>query len=96
MDNGFQLLEEKVRKAVELVKRLRQENTSLNEDLGKARRGFRDLERKIDALEKERTAAVDDGQEIDELKDELKRLREERDEIRVRIGRLVEVLEALE
>jgi chromosome segregation ATPase len=96
MDNGFELLEEKVRKAVELVKKLRQENASLTEDLGRARRGFRDLERKLDALEKQRTAVDGDGQAIEELKTELARLRHERGEIRTRIARMVEALEALD
>ena len=38
MENSFELLEDKVRKAVELVKRLRKENRELQDELQSARR----------------------------------------------------------
>ena len=37
MENSFELLEDKVRKAVELVKRLRKENKELQDELQRAR-----------------------------------------------------------
>jgi FtsZ-binding cell division protein ZapB len=58
MENGFELLEDKVRKAVELVKRLRKENKDLRDELGKAQPRLQELEKKVEALDKHRGAAT--------------------------------------
>jgi len=96
MENNFELLEDKVRKAVELVKRLRKENRDLQEELGKTRPRLQDLERKLEAAEKHRGAATADAGKTEALARELKDLRHEREEIRRRIAKLVEALDSLE
>ena len=96
MENNFELLEDKVRKAVELVKRLRTENKGLQDELGKARPRLAELEKKVEALDKSRGAATAEAGKLEALTREVKDLRQERDEIKRRIARLVEALDALE
>ena len=95
MEQGFDLLEEKVRKAAELVKRLRKENKGLEDDLAKANGHLQESEKKLSTLEKERASAKS-GPDRDELQSEVKSLRQQRDEVRKRIERIVEVLESLD
>ncbi len=94
MEHGFDVLEEKVRKAADLVKRLRKENGSLEEDLAKAKGRLQDAEKRLAALEKE--ASSGRGKEAEGLSREVTTLREEREEIRKRIAKLVEVLDGLD
>lgn len=97
MQNSFDVLEEKIRKAVELVNRLRNEKRSLESDLAAMRSRLHDTEKRFVALEKERApGVVDHGQGIEGLERELKALRTEREEVRGRIARLVEVLDGLD
>jgi predicted RNase H-like nuclease (RuvC/YqgF family) len=96
MDDGFKLLEEKVKKAAELVRRLREENRGLAEELGRVRPRLQELEKAIQSLEKQRGASAEEGRKLEALTGEVQRLREERTEVRQRIARLVEVLEGLE
>jgi predicted nucleic acid-binding Zn-ribbon protein len=96
MENNFELLEDKVRKAVELVKRLRKENRDLQDELGKTRPRLQDLEKRLEAAEKHRGAASADAGKAEALARELKDLRHEREEIRRRIAKLVEALDSLE
>ena len=94
MDNGFDLLEEKVRKTADLVKRLRNDNKSLAEELGKARARLNDAEQKLEVLE--RGARNTEGGEAEALRAEVRTLRQEREDVRARIARLVEALEGLD
>jgi chromosome segregation ATPase len=96
METGFQLLEDKVRKAVELVKRLRDENRDLTRDLGVARSRLTALERRLEALEQASAAASADGKQVEGLNEELKRFRHEREQVRTRIAKVVQALEILE
>ena len=96
MENNFELLEDRVRKAVELVKRLRAENKDLHAELGKSRPRLQELEKKVEALDKSRGAATAEAGKVEALTREIKDLRHERDEIRRRIAKLVEALDALE
>jgi predicted RNase H-like nuclease (RuvC/YqgF family) len=96
MDESFDVLEEKVRKAAELVKRLRKENRALDEDLGKARARLEAAEKRLAALEKDAGASHDHGQKLDALGQQLKALQLERGEVRSRIAKLVEVLDSLD
>lgn len=96
MDETFELLEEKVRKAADLVKKLRKENKSLEDDLAKSRARLQEAEKRLDALDKEVQSSAGKGHELESLQKELKALRLEREEIRRRIGKLVEVLETLD
>jgi uncharacterized protein involved in exopolysaccharide biosynthesis len=96
MDDSFKLLEEKVKKAAELVRRLRDENHGLSEELGKVRPRLQELEKSIQSLEKQRGASAEESRKLEALGSEVQRLREERVEVRQRIARLVEVLDGLE
>ncbi len=46
MQDGFELLEEKVKKAAELVKKLRRENKSLEDDLTKSKWKVQEAEKR--------------------------------------------------
>jgi predicted RNase H-like nuclease (RuvC/YqgF family) len=96
MENSFDRLEEKVRKAAELVKRLRKENGSLEEALDGVKVGLQEAEKRLAALEKERSASAGQGKELEGLEREVKALRQQRDEVRHRIEKLVDVLERLD
>jgi FtsZ-binding cell division protein ZapB len=96
MEEGFELLEEKVRKAADLVKRLRKANRELEEERGRLGARVREAEKRLDQIEKHRGAAADDGPRRDALAEQVASLRHEREEIRKRIARLVEVLDGLE
>jgi FtsZ-binding cell division protein ZapB len=82
MDTSFDRLEEKVRKAADVVKRLRKENADLLSRLG--------------AAEKKEGASAETQKQLEGLERELKALRNERTEVKERIARLVEVLDNLE
>jgi chromosome segregation ATPase len=96
MQNSFDVLEEKIRKAVELVNRLRNEKKALESDLAAMRTRLHDTEKRFAALEKERAPGADHGKGVEGLEKELKALRTEREEVRGRIARLVEVLDGLD
>jgi predicted RNase H-like nuclease (RuvC/YqgF family) len=96
MENSFDVLEEKVRKAADLVRRLRKENQSLDEALGKSKDRLAEAERKLAHLEQDRGAAAEGAREAEAAQRELKALRREREEIKNRIGRIVEILEGLD
>ena len=80
MDSGFDELEQKVRKAADVVRRLRQENEALRKE----------------AETRRAAPPPEDGRKAEALGKELEGLRGERDEIRRRIARLVQVLDALD
>lgn len=94
MQEGFEVLEEKVRKAADLVKRLRRANRELEEERGRLGSRLREAEKRLDALENETGAPREDGGRDEAVAKEVARWRHEREEIRRRIERIVEVLEA--
>jgi FtsZ-binding cell division protein ZapB len=96
MEEGFGLLEEKVRKAADLVKRLRKANHDLEEERSRLGARVKEAEKRLDTLEKQRGSSSGDGPRRDALAEEVAGLRHEREEIRRRIARLVEVLDGLE
>lgn len=95
MEEGFELLEEKVRKAADLVKRLRKANRDLEDERSRLGARVKEAEKRLDQLEKQRGSSGD-GPRREALAEELAGLRHEREEIRRRIARLVEVLDGLE
>lgn len=96
MDTSFDLLEEKVRRTAELVRRLRKENKGLEEDLGRVRVRLSEAEKTLQSLERERGTRDEMAGQAEALSKELKLLRQEREDVRVRIAKLVEVLEGLD
>jgi FtsZ-binding cell division protein ZapB len=81
MDSAFDQLEEKVKKAAEALRRLRQENRTLQEEAERLKKG---------------AAAASDTRKVDALQEEIQGLRAEREEIRRRIAKLVQVLDAFD
>jgi predicted RNase H-like nuclease (RuvC/YqgF family) len=96
MDDGFALLEEKVRKAADLVTRLRKENKLLGEVADKAKVALQESEKKVGSLQKDRAASSEQSQVAAALKKEVEQLNRERAEVKNRIGKLVELLEGLD
>jgi predicted RNase H-like nuclease (RuvC/YqgF family) len=96
VEDGFELLEQKVRKAAELVRQLQGENKALRNDLGLAQARFKEAEKKLDGPEKRGSASAEEGRQIDALGREVKALRGERADVRARIAKLIEVLEGLD
>ena len=96
MENGFEQLEAKVKKAADLVKKLRQQNQDLERELSRVRPRLDDAERSLASLQKEKGASADQAKKLDTITRQLEQLQGEREEIKKRIGKLVEVLDSLE
>jgi FtsZ-binding cell division protein ZapB len=93
MDDGFELLEEKVRKAAATVKRLREEKQSLERERNQ-------LQHRLEETQKSGAGKAGpspgDARRLESLTQELKQMQQEREQIKKRIGALLEVLEGLE
>ena len=96
MEDSFALLEEKVHKAADLVKRLRKENKTLGEAADKAKNALQDAEKKLAALQKEKAQSEGGSEAADKLRGEVEQLQKERGEVRNRIAKLVDLLETLD
>ena len=96
MENAFDLLEEKVRKAAELVKRLRDEKKELEQQAARAHARLEEAEKKLGAVDHERASVAKRGRELESAQREVETLRHEREEVRTRIARLVDLLEGLD
>src|SRR5438445_12578076 len=94
MEDGFELLEEKVRRAADLVRELGGQNRRRQEELERQGAKLAEAERRIEGGERHRPA--DQAQKLEALRQELDEIRQEREEVRRRIARLVEVLDGLE
>ena len=96
MENGFDQLEERVKKAAEIVKRLRHDNRGLQDELARVRPRLQEVEKAVQELEKGKGPSAEDTRRLESLGQEVKDLRGEREEIRRRIAKLVQVLDALD
>ena len=96
VDKGFELLEQKVRKAAELVKRLQGDNKALTTQLAEAQSRLKQAARDLEAAEKHREPSAEEAKKLEALHRELQDLRGEREEIKTRVARLVEVLDTLD
>lgn len=97
MDNAFDLLEQRVRRAAEALRRLQGENADLKKQLGRAEAGLQQAEKALGAAERRQTAPLpEEAQKVEAMARELQALRKDRDEVRDRIARLVEVLDGLD
>jgi chromosome segregation ATPase len=106
----FSLLEDKVRKAAALVRDLRQRNQALErelpevrkrsqrleEELPELRARVQELQKALQAAEKGAGVSDEESRRLAATEQELRLLRQEREEIRIRIARLMEVLDGLE
>jgi predicted nucleic acid-binding Zn-ribbon protein len=90
MEEGFKLLEDRVQRAAARLKELQAESRTLRGELAEARARAEKAERRLaEAVKK-------DGEGAEALAREVKTLRGERQEIRDRVARLVELLAGLE
>jgi len=96
MDDSFEVLEKRVHRAAELVKRLRREKEGLAADLARAKAALVEADRQLATLEKDRKGSDARVEEVDLLRGQLGALRQEREEVRQRIAKLVELLESLD
>ena len=96
MEKGFELLEQKVRKAADLVKRLQGENKALGAQLAEAQSRLKQAARDLEAAEKRREPSPEEAKKLEALHQELQDLRGEREEIKKRVARLVDVLDTLD
>lgn len=97
MDDTFELLEQKVRRAADLVKKLRRDNRNLEEEATKARSRLQDAEKRVQALEQQLADSNGaDPEQLKSLQADLKGLRAEREEVRKRISKLMDLLEGLD
>jgi hypothetical protein len=96
VEKGFALLEEKVKKAVDVVTRLRRENATLQEETGLLKARIQELEKAAAQASRERGPSPEEIRRTAALEQDVKTLREEREQIRSRIARIVDVLDALE
>ena len=96
VDKGFEQLEQKVRKAADLVKRLQGENKALATQLTEAQSRVKHSARELEAAQQRREPSAEDAKKLQALLREVEDLRGEREEIKVRIARLVEVLDSLD
>jgi FtsZ-binding cell division protein ZapB len=93
MDDGFELLEEKVRKAADTVKRLREEKQALERERSQLQHRLEETQRSGAGKAGPSPA---DARRLESLTQELKQMQQEREQIKKRIGALLEVLEGLE
>jgi FtsZ-binding cell division protein ZapB len=96
VQDSFKLLEDKVQKAAERLKGLHAETESLREELAKARARAHEAEQRLEAVAGGDGARGGSTKKGEGQAREVKTLRRERDEIRSRIRRLVELLEKVE
>ena len=94
MESGFDQLEQKVKKAADVVRSLRTENKSLQEELGRVKSRLQEAEKA--SAEKPKGPSPEDARKLEAQGKEIDGLRAERDEIRRRIAKLVQVLDALD
>jgi len=96
VEDGFDLLDQKVRKAADLVRRLQGENKDLRTELSRAQGRLGEVERRLEAADKRHGSPEEETQKVDGLTREVRTLRQEREEVRSRIAKLVEILDSLE
>jgi predicted RNase H-like nuclease (RuvC/YqgF family) len=96
VEKGFELLEQKVRKAAELVKRLQSENKALGTQLAEGQSRLKQAVRDLETAEKKREVSPEEAKKLEALQREVSDLRGEREEIKARVARLVEVLDTLD
>ena len=70
--------------------------SSVQGDLGKAKTALREADKKLSAEEKSRRGGEAQTKELASIKTELGALRQEREDVRLRIAKLVEVLDGLD
>jgi len=96
MQDSFDILEDKVKKAAELVKKLRRDNKGLEDQLKDSKAKLAEAEKKLSALEAQMGDAAGHAAKIDGLTNEVATLRGEQEQVRTRVAKIVALLESLD
>jgi chromosome segregation ATPase len=96
VDKGFDLLEQRIKKTVELVRRLQAENKSLSAQLGESQARLKQAARDHEAADKQKGPSPEEQKKIEALTRELQDLRGEREEFKSRLARVVQALDVLD
>jgi predicted nucleic acid-binding Zn-ribbon protein len=96
VQNAFDQLEERVKKAAEALRRLQIENEALRAEVNGLEGRLRVAEKAAEASPKKASGAAESARRASALESEVASLRQERQEVRNRLARLVELLEELE
>lgn len=96
MQDSFDILEEKVKKAADLVRKLRKDNKSLDDQLKENKAKLADAEKKLAALEAQVGDVAGSAAKVDELVAEIETLKGAQDQVRTRVAKIVSLLESLD
>lgn len=96
MQDSFDLLEDKVKKAADLVKKLRKENKSLDDQLRDNKTKLAAAEKRLTELETQMSASLGSAGQVEGLTAEVASLKSERQQVAARIAKIVSLLEALD
>ena len=96
MQDSFDILEERVKKAAELVKKLRKDNKSLEDQLKESRARLAEAENKLLAFEQQLGDSAGNAARIDALTAEIASLKSDQDQVRTRVAKIVSLLESLD
>ena len=94
MEESFKLLEDRVRRAAERLKQLQADSQALRSELAAARSRAEEAERRLGKTAGH--AGREGDGKLEPLGQEVRQLRREREEIRARILRLLELLESVQ
>ena len=96
MQDSFDILEERVKKAAELVKKLRKDNKSLEDQLKESRARLAEAENKLLAFEQQLGDSAGHAAKVDALTAEIASLKSDQDQVRTRVAKIVSLLESLD
>ena len=96
MEDSFKLLEGKIERAAQRLKDFHSETASLRDALAEAQSRAKKAEKRLGAGAGSDGGKAGTSKEIKGLSREVEALRGEREEIRTRLGRLIELLDGLE
>ena len=96
MEDSFKLLEDKIERAAQRLTEFRSETASLRDALAEAQSRAKKAEKQLKAAPGPREGGGDGSKKIESLSREVEALQGEREEIRSRLGRLIELLEGLD
>jgi len=96
MEDSFELLEDRIRRAATRLKELQSETESLRAELAAAQSRAEDAEKRLEEVAGAEGSRARDSKKAEGLAREVKSLKKEREEVRSRLGRLVELLETLD
>jgi predicted RNase H-like nuclease (RuvC/YqgF family) len=96
MQDSFDILEERVKTAAELVRKLRRDNQGLEDQLKENKARLAEAEARVSALEEQAGDTVGRGANLAQLTAEIETMKGEQDEVRTRVARILALLESLD